>query len=254
MKNKLFQIYWFFLRKPISALSVFWNGVDSSWNPSGLIQKRTGLGDDELYMDLSVLIPQMVAQLKAARVFGPVKLIFWGDSNGRMWHQFKTMFSFKYLSLNFAKGGSTVQELADLFKHPDFVKHVLPLIDKGCVHAMNTGGNCALRGHMYKLVSSYKTIKATFEKSFLILIPPIHYWILDPDRGQLKTKVKIVNEAGVHVYGEQAYAPDMIVDFNGDGVPDPGALIDAVHYSNATLHWLKKCVDAILKYKGWVYA
>lgn len=253
MKNKLFQAYWFFLRKPIEALSVFWNGVDSSWNPSGLIQRRVGLGDDGLYMNLSALIPQMERQIEAAKKFGKIRVVIWGDSNGRAWHQYSVMSSFKYIAINLAKGGSTVQELADLFRNSEFKSRVLSKIPGDCLHIFNTGGNCALRGHMYRIVSSYQTLRRAVKKSVLILIPPIHYWLLDPDgQNKLRKKVEVVNVSGARVFENYAYNPAIITDMNRDNIPDPSALIDAVHYSNASLAWLKKCIDVIVKNYGWL--
>lgn len=221
--NALFQWLWF-----------FWFRRKYEWSPDGLEKQ----GDPTMYLE--TLIPAMIGELETARRFGQLDTVILGDSNGEAWDSFKVMRKFKKITVNLAKGGTTVQDWERLLKSKDWPR-VRNLIG-GSKVIINIGGNCALKKQMTGVRKGYEAIKSAFPKAYLIKVPPTWAEVADPE---IKKRMITVNRFADEVFGKRALDPSALVDMNADGLPDIGALQDAVHYSKATLKLMRPIIEAL---------
>lgn len=198
---------------------------------------------------------RMNVQWALAGVFGGVGGIIFGDSNGAVLNNYKTMSKFNRIILNWSTPGTTAHDWYYFFITP-IGKKIRIRIWKN-KHIINIGGNYVLLGLMASADEGLRWLRTWFPTSFNCTIPPINNVMLaklckllkikdqriDPE--YLRESVLQINKTIKKYWGKQTI--DLYKMFGDkDGKTLPFALKDVVHYSDVAVALIQKVFDVVI--------
>jgi hypothetical protein len=185
-----------------------------------------------------------------AKLFGGVKGIILGDSEGETFDSYSVMKSFKKVVICGACGGTTPKELVDYFTGTG--KDIYKYLHGNNINVfLSDGGNCSLRSLMGEIPSSLVALYNMIPTSWMMLIPPAHVGIM----GKLpfgKDAQQWSEELGlIRNFQRQIWNPLIIDTYTPFLDPQTGEatilyLKDPVHFSRVSVDLIRKVLNVIL--------
>jgi hypothetical protein len=189
-------------------------------------------------------------QISMAKLFGGVKGIILGDSEGETFDSYSVMKSFNVLVICGACGGTTPKNLTDYFTGTgkDLYKY---LIANKVKVILSDGGNCSLLSRMGEIPDSMTALHNMFPVSWMMLIPPAHVGIMGKlpfgkDAAQWKTELETIRS-----FQRTIWSPLIIDTYSPFLDPQTGEatilyLKDPVHFSRVAVDLIQKIINVII--------
>jgi hypothetical protein len=199
---------------------------------------------------------RMRAQWGLARLFGGVKGVIAGDSNGARLDSFKVMRQFDRIVVNWARPGTTAHDWHIFFTSSSW-GHKIKTRMYSVKQIFNIGGNYVLLGITGMARDGLKWLHTWFPDSYNCTIPPIHGDIMAQlcklagikdgrnTEDYYKVKVPEVNKIIREFWG--SHCIDLYALFGDDkGNPLPGVEQDPVHFSDIAVEFIQQIFDAVI--------
>lgn len=198
---------------------------------------------------------RMSAQFSLAKIFGGVHGVIFGDSNGAVLDEYKTMSKFDRIVINISVPGSTAHDWYYFFIGVRGRK--IRLKTYKVKQIINLGGNYILLGKMNKAREGMKWLRSWFPDSYICTIPPINDVMLAKLAKAIGLKGPIdtpeyfregvleINKYAREFWKEKCI--DLYKFFGGkDGKVKPGTLKDFVHFSDMAVTMIQTIFDAVI--------